>query len=85
MSLIDNPCAWIFGGGYLAFIICGVILKIALGQYTHEVNPPLTEDAIPTAKGKRLFQWDRAWRKLDVPMLIGVVLLYWLLCPARWR
>jgi hypothetical protein len=79
MSLMRDPYALVIIISYLAFILAGVALKGALAQYTQDVPRPLTEDAIPTSRGKQLFRWDRLWRRSDTPVLIAVIVLFWLL------
>jgi len=80
---MHSPCAIIIMSGYLIFIISGVVIKVLLARNTLGIPRPLIEETIPTLSGKRLFLLDRMWRKCDIPVLLAVILLYWLLCPAQ--
>lgn len=81
MPVMRSPCMLPIFAGYLAFLIAGIVLELALRQRTQGIPRPLTQAALQTAEARRLFRWNRFWRWSNIPVWIGVVLLLSTLCP----
>lgn len=80
MPTIDFMCGPIILVAYLVFGIVGILLEYALRKHVEGIPHPVTEEAIGSELGRRLFRLDRVWRRSRTPVWLGLPLLGWLLC-----
>lgn len=80
MQVVNYRCGSVILLTYVAFGVVGILLKLSLKKHIAGLEQPLREEAIPTAAGKRLFRWDRLWRRSQTAVWLGLGLLLVLLC-----
>jgi hypothetical protein len=80
MWTVNHLCAVLVVIGYILFGILGILLEWKLRPHINGLTYPLNEAAISSQDGKRLFRYDKLWRKARIPVWIGSIAVAWLLC-----
>lgn len=80
MPVATKICGGLILVGYLVFGMLGIFLEYVLAEHTRGLPNPVDENAILTQRGRRLFRWDRLWRRSRTPVWLAIPVLGWFLC-----